>query len=29
MAPSDIQKLIDDALDRGDFATVEKLHKYL
>lgn len=29
MAPSDIQKLIDDALDRGDFDTVAKLHKYL
>ncbi len=29
MSRNEIQKLIDDALDRGDFTTVEKLHKYL
>lgn len=29
MTPKEIQELIDDALDRGDFDTVEKLHKYL
>jgi hypothetical protein len=29
MSPKEIQSLIDDALDRGDFDTVEKLHKYL
>ncbi len=29
MSPREIQDLIDDALDNGDFETVEKLHKYL
>ena len=29
MSPKEIQDLIDDALDRGDFETVDKLHKYL
>ena len=29
MSPKEIQELIDDALDNGDFDTVEKLHKYL
>ena len=26
---SELTKLIDDALDNGDFETVEKLHKYI
>ena len=29
MSPREIQDLIDDALDNGDFETVEKLHKYI
>jgi hypothetical protein len=29
MSPREIQDLIDDALDKGDFDTVSKLHKYL
>lgn len=29
MTPREIQDLIDDALDNGDFETVEKLHKYI
>jgi hypothetical protein len=29
MSSKEIQDIIDDALDRGDFDTVEKLHKYL
>lgn len=29
MSKSQLQKLIDDALDSGDFETVSKLHKYL
>jgi hypothetical protein len=29
MSPREIQDLIDDALDNGDFDTVAKLHKYL
>jgi len=29
MSPREIQELIDDALDNGDFDTVAKLHKYL
>ena len=29
MSSREIQDLIDDALDRGDFDTVAKLHKYL
>jgi len=29
MSPREIQDLIDDALDRGDFDTVAKLHKYI
>jgi len=29
MSKSEIQGLIDDALDVGDFDTVSKLHKYL
>lgn len=29
MSPREIQDLIDDALDKGDFETVEMLHKYL
>ena len=29
MSPREIQDLIDKALDKGDFDTVEKLHKYL
>ena len=29
MSPKEIQGLIDDALDNGDFDTVAKLHKYL
>ncbi len=29
MTQREIQDLIDDALDRGDFDTVEELHKYL
>ena len=29
MSPREIQELIDDALDAGDFDTVAKLSKYL
>ena len=29
MSKSELTKLIDDALDNGDFETVEKLHKYI
>jgi len=29
MTKREIQDLIDDALDRGDFDTVAKLHKYM
>ena len=29
MSKNELMKLIDDALDNGDFKTVEELHKYV